>query len=107
MASPASRAQRELAFEYAVNEKIALELAFAASLAGARSICAMKHLGLMVAGDPLSTIPYIGVVGGMVIVSAGDPSLPHQSERGRTSATSDRCCTCPSSTRALPPRRSR
>ena len=68
-------AARGIAFEYAVNEKIALELAFAASLAGARSICAMKHLGLMVAGDPLSTIPYIGVVGGLVIVSAGDPSL--------------------------------
>ncbi|MCC6215358.1 MAG: FAD-dependent oxidoreductase [Polyangiaceae bacterium] len=63
-----------LGFEYAVNEKIALELAFAASLAGARSLCAMKHLGLMVAGDPLSTIPYIGVEAGMVIVSAGDPS---------------------------------
>ena len=61
-------------FEYSVNEKIALEMAFAASLAGVRSICAMKHLGLMVAGDPLSTIPYMGVVGGMVIVSAGDPS---------------------------------
>ncbi len=66
--------ERGVVFEYAVNEKIAVELAFAASLAGARSICAMKHLGLMVAGDPLSTIPYVGVVGGMVIVSAGDPS---------------------------------
>ena len=63
-----------IAFEYSVNEKIALEMAFAASLAGARSLCAMKHLGLMVAGDPLSTIPYVGVEGGMVIVSAGDPS---------------------------------
>ena len=61
-------------FEYSVNEKIALEMAFAASIAGARSIVAMKHLGLMYAGDPLSTIPYIGTVGGMVIVSAGDPS---------------------------------
>ncbi len=68
-------AARGIEFEYAVNEKIALELAFAASLAGARSICAMKHLGLMVAGDPLSTIPYIGTVGGMVIVSAGDPGM--------------------------------
>ena len=60
-------------FEYSVNEKVALEMAFAASLAGARSIVAMKHLGLMSAGDPLTTIPYVGVVGGMVIVSAGDP----------------------------------
>ncbi|RME22423.1 MAG: hypothetical protein D6806_12985, partial [Deltaproteobacteria bacterium] len=61
-------------FEYSVNEKIAVEMAFAASLAGARSLCAMKHLGLMYAGDPLSTIPYIGIRAGMVIVSAGDPS---------------------------------
>ncbi len=61
-------------FEYSVNEKVALEMAFAASLAGVRSICAMKHLGLMVAGDPLSTMPYVGVGGGMVIVSAADPS---------------------------------
>ena len=65
---------RHVAFEYSVNEKIALELAFASAIAGGRSMCAMKHLGLMVAGDPLSTIPYIGVEAGMVIVSAGDPS---------------------------------
>ncbi len=63
-----------IAFEYSVNEKIALEVAYAACLSGVRSICAMKHLGLMVAGDPLSTMPYMGVVGGLVIVSAGDPS---------------------------------
>ncbi len=66
-------ASRGITFEYSVNEKVALETAFAASLAGARSICSMKHLGLMVGGDPLSTIPYIGVRAGMVIVSAGDP----------------------------------
>ena len=61
-------------FEYSVNEKIALEMAFASSLAGTRSIVAMKHLGLMSAGDPLSTMPYIGTVAGMLIVSAADPS---------------------------------
>ncbi len=66
--------QRGIVFEYSINEKIALEMAFAASLAGARSICAMKHLGLLYAGDPLSTIPYIGPRGGLVVVSAGDPS---------------------------------
>lgn len=66
--------QAGIVFEYSVNEKVALEMAFAASLAGARALTAMKHLGLMVAGDPLSTIPYVGVRGGMVIVSAGDPS---------------------------------
>ncbi len=61
-------------FEYSVNEKVAIEMAFAASMAGARSLVAMKHLGLMYAGDPMVTIPYIGTDGGMVIVSAGDPS---------------------------------
>ena len=61
-------------FEYSVNEKIAVEIAFAASLTRARSLCSMKHLGLNYAGDPVSTIPYVGVEGGMVIVSAGDPS---------------------------------
>jgi indolepyruvate ferredoxin oxidoreductase alpha subunit len=66
-------AEGGIAFEYSVNEKVALEMTFAASLAGARGICAMKHLGLMYAGDPLTTIPYVGAVGGMVIVSAGDP----------------------------------
>ena len=64
----------EILFEYSVNEKIAVEVAFGASLAGARSMCGMKHLGLSYAADPLSTMPYVGVEGGMVIVSAGDPS---------------------------------
>ena len=66
--------QRGIVFEYSVNEKVAVEMAYAAALAGARSICAMKHLGLMVAGDPLTTMTYVGVKAGMVIVSAGDPS---------------------------------
>jgi indolepyruvate ferredoxin oxidoreductase alpha subunit len=61
-------------FEYSVNEKIAVEVSFAASLAGARSMCGMKHLGLSYASDPVSSMPYVGVEGGMVIVSAGDPS---------------------------------
>lgn len=67
--------QAEVLFEYSINEKIAVEIAFAASLAGARTMCSMKHLGLNYAGDPISTMPYVGVEGGMVIVSAGDPSL--------------------------------
>jgi len=67
-------AERRVVFEYSVNEKIALEVAFAASLAGARALCAMKHVGLSYAGDPLATIPYVGTVAGLVIVSAGDPS---------------------------------
>ena len=60
-------------FEYSVNEKVAIEIAFGASLAGARTLCNMKHLGLGYAGDPVSTMPYVGVEAGMVIVSAGDP----------------------------------
>jgi len=64
----------DVLFEYSVNEKIAVETAFAACLTGARALCSMKHLGLNYAGDPVSTIPYVGVEGGMVIVSAGDPS---------------------------------
>ena len=64
----------DVLFEYSINEKIAVEVAFAASLAGARAMCGMKHLGLNYAADPISTMPYIGVEGGLVIVSAGDPS---------------------------------
>jgi len=64
----------DITFEYSVNEKVAVEIAFAASLAGARSMCSMKHLGLNYANDPICTMPYVGVEGGMVIVSAGDPS---------------------------------
>jgi indolepyruvate ferredoxin oxidoreductase alpha subunit len=69
------RLQRELgiSFEYSVNEKIALELAFGACLTGTRALVSMKHLGLSSAADPLSTMPYIGAVGGLVIVSAADP----------------------------------
>lgn len=65
----------DVIFEYSVNEKIAVEIAFAACLTGARSMCSMKHLGLNYAGDPISTMPYVGVEGGMVIVTAGDPSV--------------------------------
>jgi len=64
----------DVLFEYSINEKITVEIAFAASLTGARAMCGMKHLGLNYACDPASSIPYVGVEGGMVIVSAGDPS---------------------------------
>jgi indolepyruvate ferredoxin oxidoreductase alpha subunit len=62
-------------FEWSVNEKVALETAFGAAVMGARALCYMKHLGLAYAGDPLGTIPYIGVNAGLVIVSAGDPGM--------------------------------
>ncbi len=66
--------EAKVTFEYSVNEKIAVEIAFAASLTGARAMCSMKHVGFNAANDPVSTMPYVGVGGGMVIVSAGDPS---------------------------------
>ena len=62
-------------FEWSVNEKVALETAFGAAVTGARSLCHMKHLGLAYAGDPLGTIPLVGVAAGMVIVSAADPGM--------------------------------
>ena len=62
-------------YEDSVNEKVAVETAFAAALLGVRSLAAMKHLGLASAGDPAGTIPYIGTHGGFVIVSGGDPGL--------------------------------
>ena len=65
--------------EWAVNEKVAMETAIGASIAGARSLTAMKHVGLNVAMDPLMTFTYVGATGGMVIVSADDPGM-HSSQ---------------------------
>jgi indolepyruvate ferredoxin oxidoreductase alpha subunit len=65
--------------EWSVNEKVALEVALGASLAGARALCAMKHVGLNVAADALFSAAYIGVRGGLVIVTADDPGL-HSSQ---------------------------
>jgi indolepyruvate ferredoxin oxidoreductase, alpha subunit len=67
--------QTDLRFEYSTNEKVALEVAAGASACGWRVLCAMKHVGLNVAADALMTLAYVGVKGGMVIVSADDPSL--------------------------------
>ena len=57
----------EIYAEWAPNEKVAMEAAFGASLAGYRSFCGMKHVGLNVAADPLFTLSYTGVRGGLVI----------------------------------------
>ncbi|MBO7237340.1 MAG: indolepyruvate ferredoxin oxidoreductase subunit alpha [Kiritimatiellae bacterium] len=65
--------------EWAVNEKVAMETAIGASMAGFRSLTAMKHVGLNVAMDPLMTFTYVGAIGGMVIISADDPGL-HSSQ---------------------------
>ena len=70
--------------EWAPNEKVACETAFGASLAGVRSACAMKHVGLNVAADPLFTLSYTGVTGGMVICVADDPAM-HSSQNEQDS----------------------
>ena len=65
--------------EWAPNEKVALEAAYGASIAGSRSICTMKLVGVNVAADPLFTSAYNGVTGGFIIVSADDPGF-HSSQ---------------------------
>ena len=70
--------------EWAPNEKVAMEVAFGASLAGKRSFCAMKHVGLNVAADPLFTISYTGVNAGMVIAVADDAGM-HSSQNEQDS----------------------
>ena len=65
--------------QWSVNEKVALEVASGASIAGARTLVAMKHVGLNVAADPFMTLSYTGVNGGLVIVSADDPYM-HSSQ---------------------------
>lgn len=65
--------------EWSPNEKVALEVAFGASLGGARTLVAMKHVGVNVAADPLYTLSYTGVNGGLVLVSADDPGM-HSSQ---------------------------
>lgn len=74
----------EIYCEWAPNEKVATEVAFGASLAGARSACCMKHVGLNVAADPLFTLSYTGVNGGMVICVADDPGM-HSSQNEQDS----------------------
>ncbi len=74
----------EIYSEWAPNEKVALEVAFGASLAGARSACCMKHVGLNVAADPLFTLSYTGVNGGLVVCVADDPGM-HSSQNEQDS----------------------
>src|SRR5574344_131900 len=66
---------REIYAEWSPNEKVAAEVAIGASMAGVRSMCSMKHVGVNVASDPLYTASYIGVNGGMLLVAADDPGL--------------------------------
>lgn len=74
----------EIYCEWAPNEKVATEVAFGASLRGVRSACAMKHVGLNVAADPLFTLSYTGVNGGLVLFVADDPAM-HSSQNEQDS----------------------
>jgi indolepyruvate ferredoxin oxidoreductase alpha subunit len=67
--------ESDLYFEYSVNEKVALEVASAAANSGVRTMCMMKHVGLNVAADALMTLAYVGVKGGLVIMTADDPFM--------------------------------
>ena len=71
--------EAEIYVEYSVNEKVSMETACAAAIAGVRSLCSMKHVGLNVAADAFMTLAYVGVKAGMVIVVADDPFL-HSSQ---------------------------
>ena len=66
---------KEIYAEWAPNEKVATEVAIGASISGARAMASMKHVGLNVASDPLYTVSYIGVNGGLVMVVADDPGM--------------------------------
>jgi len=70
--------------EWAPNEKVAMEVAFGAAMAGKRSFCGMKHVGLNVAADPLYTMSYTGVNAGMVIAVADDAGM-HSSQNEQDS----------------------
>jgi indolepyruvate ferredoxin oxidoreductase alpha subunit len=66
---------KDIYTEWAPNEKVVLEVAIGASVAGARAMASMKHVGVNVAADPLMTLSYVGVNGGLVLVSCDDPEL--------------------------------
>jgi indolepyruvate ferredoxin oxidoreductase alpha subunit len=82
----ASRSSGNIHIEWSVNEKVALEVAAGAAMAGARAMVTMKQVGLNVAADPLMSLAYLGVKGGMVIVVADDPG-PISSQTEQDSRT--------------------
>ena len=75
---------KDIYVEWSPNEKVALEVAIGSSIAGARSICCMKHVGVNVAADPLFTVAYTGVNAGLVLVVADDPGM-HSSQNEQDS----------------------
>jgi len=74
----------EINSSWAPNEKVALEVAIGASFGGGRALCTMKHVGVNVAADPLFTLSYTGVNGGLVLVAADDPEM-HSSQNEQDS----------------------
>jgi len=70
---------KEIKAQWSPNEKVAMEVGAGASIAGARTLVAMKHVGVNVAADPLFTMSYAGVQGGLVLVTADDPGM-HSSQ---------------------------
>ena len=74
----------EVYCEWSPNEKVALEVAIGASMGGARTLCSMKHVGVNVAADPLFTVSYSGINGGLVLVCADDPGM-HSSQNEQDS----------------------
>ena len=74
-----AKTKGEISCEWSVNEKVAMEVAIGASIAGARALVCMKHVGLNVAMDPLMTFTFEGPRGGLVVVSADDPGM-HSSQ---------------------------
>ena len=72
--------------EYSVNEKVALEVGGGAALAGAQALVTMKHVGVNVAADPLLTMTYVGLPGGLVLLSADDPGC-HSSQNEQDNRT--------------------
>lgn len=84
----------EVYAEWAPNEKVALEVAIGSSIAGARSVVAMKHVGLNVAADPLFTASYTGVNAGLVLFVADDPGM-HSSQNEQDTRTIARAAHIP------------
>ena len=79
-----ARNYQDIYSEWAPNEKVAMEVVIGAAMAGARSLTAMKHVGLNIAADPLFTVSYTGINGGLVIVVADDPGM-HSSQNEQDS----------------------
>lgn len=85
---------RQYLMQYSVNEKVAMEVACGASLAGAKALVTMKHVGLNVAADPLFTATYTGLPGGLVILSADDPGF-HSSQNEQDNRNYARAASLP------------